>query len=333
MNRLRKGFTVRYYLFAKRNKFISRILKCFLGTILGITVVMIICYGLMKLSHWYAINEFTVPKNNQDSKEALFGDSFGSVNAIISALAFIGVVVALWMQQRQIQLQREDLALQRQDLRNNTKELERQSNEFEEQNRNIRLQRFENTFFQMLSLHHEIVAGLKVNIKLSLGSGLISDYTTVTGREVFNILYTKAYIGDRKNQNDAGIKDVIENFKLRGYRRINEISTFDHYFRNLYRIIKFVDSIPERRDEKDKEGILTLKEKKEYIAIVRASISEYELVLLFFNCLYMKDFIQEPQFKKFVEKYHLFNNIRPEKIGKDLFEEFGEEYDASAFNW
>jgi hypothetical protein len=49
-------------------------------------------------------------------KAGLWGDSFGFVNALLSALAFAGVLVTLWMQRRELQLQRDEMKLTRQEL-------------------------------------------------------------------------------------------------------------------------------------------------------------------------------------------------------------------------
>lgn len=46
----------------------------------------------------------------------LWGDSFGFVNALLSSLAFAGVLVTLWMQRRELQLQREEMKLNRAEL-------------------------------------------------------------------------------------------------------------------------------------------------------------------------------------------------------------------------
>src|SRR5690606_14468138 len=48
---------------------------------------------------------------------ALFGDAFGAFAALASALATIGMVAALLLQQKQLTLQREELALQRAEMR------------------------------------------------------------------------------------------------------------------------------------------------------------------------------------------------------------------------
>ena len=42
-----------------------------------------------------------------------FGDMFGGVNALFSGLAFAGVIYAILLQRRELQLQREELALTR----------------------------------------------------------------------------------------------------------------------------------------------------------------------------------------------------------------------------
>jgi hypothetical protein len=55
------------------------------------------------------------PKN-----AGLWGDSFDFVNALLSALAFAGVVT-LWVQRRELQLQREELQLNRAEMEENCK--------------------------------------------------------------------------------------------------------------------------------------------------------------------------------------------------------------------
>ena len=57
-------------------------------------------------------------------------------------------------------MQRKDLALQRMELELTRGELKNQTGQQEEQNKILRIQRFENTFFQMLTQFQEIVNGL-----------------------------------------------------------------------------------------------------------------------------------------------------------------------------
>lgn len=55
-----------------------------------------------------------------------FGDMYGVLNPIISALAFFGVMYSLHQQNMQLELQREDLKNQRQDLKLQREEMEKQ---------------------------------------------------------------------------------------------------------------------------------------------------------------------------------------------------------------
>lgn len=83
-----------------------------------------------------------------------FGDMFGSVNALFSGLAFVGVVIAILLQRQELNAQREELKLTR-------TEVHRQADQLELQAKTMQAQQFEATFFQLLGLLHEIVASHK----------------------------------------------------------------------------------------------------------------------------------------------------------------------------
>ena len=53
------------------------------------------------ISQWWA-SEFFVVAKNDNSKAALFGDSFGAVNALVSAFVFVGVIVAFILQRYEL---------------------------------------------------------------------------------------------------------------------------------------------------------------------------------------------------------------------------------------
>lgn len=46
-----------------------------------------------------------------------FGDMFGAVNSLFSGLAFAGVIYAILLQRKELELQREELVLTREELR------------------------------------------------------------------------------------------------------------------------------------------------------------------------------------------------------------------------
>lgn len=164
------------------------------------------------------------------NERGTFGDQFGAVNALFSGLAFTGLIYT-------IILQRKDLKLQRIDLRQQRKEMEEQTAEFEKQNETLRIQRFENTFFNMLSQFQEVVNNLNNRYKKYR-----VDYE-FSGREVFVDTFEDAPIivdipkGDNDYARIYGMRDVIMGFGLEGYVKADVPASFDHYFRLLYRIL------------------------------------------------------------------------------------------------
>ena len=71
---------------------------------------------LIGIIPWLAFSVKPAWAERFPDKAGLWGDSFGFVNAILSALAFAGVLVTLWMQRRELQLQREEMKLNRLEL-------------------------------------------------------------------------------------------------------------------------------------------------------------------------------------------------------------------------
>lgn len=224
----------------------------------------------------WPVSEFTV------GKSGVFGDSFGLLTSFFSGLAFAGLIITMLMQKEELELQRKELSLTRE-------ELVAQRQELTNQNNTMRQQRFENTFFQMLSLHNEIVRSVEI------GSGS----KQLTGRSAFELLRSDFITnGDGKYLKDAGIDRINEiylKFHQKNQHRIG------HYFRNLYTIIKFVD-------ESDVES------KKLYTNIVRAQLSSYELFFLFYNCL---SEMGKEKFKRLVEEYALLKNL-PDSLIENL---------------
>ncbi|MBK5722084.1 putative phage abortive infection protein [Dysgonomonas sp. Marseille-P4677] len=295
---------------------------------ISITIIVAICIclsiwlGGMLLTHWYA-NEYFKVSNLEDNKEALFGDSFGAVNALVSAFAFAGVIVAIVLQRKELRLQREDLELQREELKNTTLELKLQREQFEIQNRTLLLQRFENTFFQMLSLHQELVNNLyftcKTKTKYEIPNEVfpnskpeekeVNEYKEVKGRDSFYFLYEKAILKFRGHEYDDGLRRLIyyvsepnNNISFNDlYCNLKEPKLFDHYFRHLFGIINFVDL----------QIILNKEEKQQYVDMIRDTLSPYELIWIFYNSLSNNSI---PNNKTLIEKYSLLSTYRQELL-------------------
>lgn len=102
-------------------------------------------------------------------------------------------------------------------------------------------------------------------------------------------------------ENIRGIGLYLQRKGLHRYSRVPYIEVFDHYFRHLYRIFKFVN---------ESSLIDTEEERYDYACIVRSQLSEYELLMLFYNSLQEENI----KFKTLIEKFAVFNNIRREKL-------------------
>lgn len=78
------------------------------------------------------------------------GDAFNILNTFFTALAFIGLIVTILLQRKDLALQREELKLQREEMQRQCAEQKRQADEFEAQNRLMKIQQFESFFFKQL---------------------------------------------------------------------------------------------------------------------------------------------------------------------------------------
>ncbi len=119
--------------------------------IISLRLLFLIVIFLWLLS-WFLIEIFI-----NSNKIGSFGDMFGAINALFSGLAFVGVIYAIFLQMDELELQRNELELTRKDIKDQTvqfeaqeKQLGLQREELEIQNKTNNLQRFENTFFQLL---------------------------------------------------------------------------------------------------------------------------------------------------------------------------------------
>lgn len=253
----------------------------------------------------WSVSWFLINRNIDCSTDrGTFGDMFGAVNALFSGLAFAGLIATLLYQREELKLQREELAQTREELKG-------QREEFEEQNKTMKRQRFENTFFNMLSLQQEIVANLSYeyyvnpnvrppNIPEEIFYAQ-SPKGKLHGREVFEGIYNHAIIDFNNVRYAEGIRNIIRTHGKFVYSNISATTRFDHYFRHLYQIYKYVD----------KSDLISEDERYVYTCIIRSQLSDYELVMLFYNCITTNG---QKKFKPLIEKYTIFNNLRAELL-------------------
>lgn len=176
------------------------------------------------------------------------------------------------------------------------------------------LQRFETTFFNMLALQQQITNDLKYEGDEplpapddTLPKNIKYKHVSKTGRELFEFFWLKLWYpitvieGGKiilgRVSGKYGMCELLVQGGSKEYNSRLEITLFDHYFRHLYRIVKFVDDT----------CFLDDNQKYEYLGVLRATLSRYELVWLYYNCLYGAG---KYKFKPLVEKYALLKNLR-----------------------
>ena len=162
-------------------------------------------------------------------------------------------LIAIFVLLLTVRLQTRELKLSTTELRNSARALREQSD-------SLRRQNFERTFFEMVRLQHDIIRDLHLGKETH-------------GRDCFRIFFEKRL----KNAYTAAKRDVAEPGKRveRAYSvfRLASEHKVGHYFRNFYRILKFVDES-------------CVANKREYAGILRAQISSYELLLTFYSTLH-----------------------------------------------
>lgn len=229
-----------------------------------------------------------------------FSDGAGLLNAFFSFLAFVAVLLTIYLQSKK--------------------------DEHDKLN-GARVQ-FEQEFFAMVGMLENIVSHLRFTehnddhstyvdekkIEQAYnGSGLSNNNennphsntkpTVVEGREVFKYIYK-----DRKDKNLYSFVNVMADLRLSSDAQdMCFDGTLDHYFRYLYRILKHIDEseLLNRLDNPHRE--------REYYAhVLRAQLSNYELLMLFYNGL-LGDHINT--IKKLIERYAMFNNLRSWELG------------------
>ena len=223
---------------------------------------------------------------SKQQEPGTFGDMFGAANALFSGLAFAGLIYTVWLQRIELRFQREDLEATR-------LVLDAQRAQMEAQNQTLRRQNFENTFFQLLRLHNDIVNSIDLVDK---------DTNRITkGRDCFNIFYSRLW---KVYRAQTKIKDAKQ---LSSLSQLNEVymefyssysSELGHYFRSLYNIVKFV---------KNSE----VGDKNLYTNLVRAQLSSYELLLMFYDCL---SEMGNMKFKPLTVEFNLLKHLQEKKL-------------------
>jgi hypothetical protein len=201
------------------------------------------------------------------------GDFFGGfLNPILTTLTFAAFLATVWMQ--------------RTELRNSRLQFQASTEEMKEQTETARAQSYQAGFFQLLTMYDNIANSMSITDPVTK--------KTITGRQAFSTMYSnlrRIYREKCKRFPKADDKRVL----LLAFETVfkQEHHQLPHYFRFLYNSIKMIEDGPSAA---------------KYIKILRASISNQELLILFYNCAispYGKNF------RDLAERYALFDNMSP----------------------
>ena len=144
----------------------------------------------------------------------------------------------------------------------------------------------ENMILKQIEFHYKIVE----RIEMSQKDAFKSMYENLTANFGFSIKTTQPEMGIQIHE--AYKKLFQDHGHLLG-----------HYFRNLYRIFKKIDEI--------KINGFSNENKKSHAKLVRAQLSEYEVLLLFYNGIWIGD---GDKFKHLMEQYELLEGINYDKL-------------------
>lgn len=198
-------------------------------------------------------------KNETWNSSGQIGDIFGGLlNPILTFLAFIGILLTINLQAKELRLARE--------------ESRRAATALEEQVDAVNKQNFEATFFQMLMLLNGIMDTMAAEktVRRNDNTEITIDKEVFRGYFAFKVMFQSL---SRAIKNSTSEKERIDNIRS-GYRVfwLRYHQQLGHYYRYTYNMLRFID-------ESD------IIDKKKYVRIYRSRLSDYEFVLLMYNAM------------------------------------------------
>jgi hypothetical protein len=223
-----------------------------LPLVLLITVVLL----------WYFIGYDYVNNHFGEADRGPFGDQFGVVNALFTGLTFAGLFYTILLQRKQMDQQREEISITKENLSvahdhlaATREELDLSNREFKEQNKTMTRQRFESTFFSLLSM-------FQTNIT-----------TLPEGRQFFTALISrmKQPMGfEIQEGSEKRHTDLLAHYYHS--HTVNHMSGIYLYVDNLLTLLKYVED--SKLIEEDEKGLFN--------SIIISNIGKDEKSILFY---------------------------------------------------
>ena len=192
-------------------------------------------------------------------------------------------------------------------------------------------EQFDHAFYEMLSIHESITDSLRLEVAEQVFmNGTVTNQreeVVKTGRAVFRFMYEEMTVYEDEmvgkytfanKKQYVGLKGLFEGHQnpYPIYETNHNVSGLDHYFRQLYSTIKMI---------KENED-LDFSAKYYYTSILRSTLSQYELIMLYHNCLSSNG---RERFKPLIEEFAILNNIREDLLASTARLD---EYKDTAYN-
>lgn len=230
-----------------------------------------------------------------EAKVGTFGDFVGGVvGTLLAFVASILYYVALKKQQEELLQNQEALTLQTEALNRQIEEFKQQSEEMvltrevyklqnetmKEEERTMHLQQFDSHFFGFFQVYRDLKHKLNKE-----NSDFFNELLVQIDQSIF-FSNCKSY-----QSYSEEVRRVYETLFLENRNRLSS------YYRCLYRLVRQVDECT----------FLSQKDKWRYVKLVRAQITDNELLVLYYNCC------SEMAIKSrdLYYKYNLFKHLQP----------------------
>jgi hypothetical protein len=215
-------------------------------------------------------------------ERAQIGDFVGGFTTpVLTSLTFIGVLVGIALQRRELIATRKELEFTRIETEKSAIALKAQAAAIETQN-------FERTLFESLSFLNSIIEDLSE----------VRSTQTFGGRKAFRLLHRDLFSDARhiefKETDD--LNSHLEDQKLSNALQACR-TPLAPYFRTLYNIYRYLDES-------------SFSDRKFYSRIIRAQLDDYFLVILYYNSLTERG----KNFQTYISKFDILDNLREDLL-------------------
>jgi hypothetical protein len=168
----------------------------------------------------------------------------------------------------------------------------------------MKRQRFENTFFNLMTLHQHITD----NLDYECPDG--ADMFEAKGRDIFKKFYREKDNFDGTH----GIKGYLKQKDVSQLPKYADFEFFNHYFHFFDGIVSYIDG----------SDLLENEERYQYTVMLRNTLSDNERYMMFYYYAACGGW-----HKQMAEEYALFYDIDPKELVKE--EDYG-LFEAGAYN-